>query len=62
MFRAAYPHHQELQTVHTASGLYTNVVTGRCPGWMGTVPTQSGQLPVTTWVYKPEAANTVLSS
>jgi hypothetical protein len=26
-------HHQELQTVFAASGLYTNVVTGRCPGW-----------------------------
>ena len=25
------------------------------------VPTQSGQRPVTTWVYKPEAANTVWS-
>ena len=29
-------HHQELQTVFAASGLYTNVVTGRCPGWVGT--------------------------
>jgi hypothetical protein len=26
-------HHQELQTVFSASGLYTHVVTGRCPGW-----------------------------
>ena len=25
--------HQELQTVFAASGLYTPVVTGRCPGW-----------------------------
>jgi hypothetical protein len=44
-------HHQELQTVFAASGLYTHVVTGRCPGCVGTaVPTQS------------EAANTVWSS
>jgi hypothetical protein len=26
-------HHQELQTVFAASGLYTNVVTSHCPGW-----------------------------
>ena len=26
-------HNQELQTVFAASGLYTHVVTGRCPGW-----------------------------
>jgi len=32
-------------------------VGGKC--W---VPTQPGQWPVTTWVYKPEAANTVWSS
>jgi len=39
------------------------VVPGRCPGWVGTaVPTQPGQWPVTTFVYKPEAANTVWSS
>ena len=29
-------HHQELRTVFAASGLYTHVVTGRCPGWVGT--------------------------
>jgi len=29
-------HHQEPQTVFAASGLYTHVVTGRCPGWVGT--------------------------
>ena len=29
---------------------------------LGGVPTQPGQQPVTTWVYKPEAANTVWSS
>jgi len=47
MFRAAYAH----------------VVTGRCPGWVGTaVPTHPEQRQVTTWVYKPEAANTVWSS
>ena len=27
-------HHQELQTAFPASGLYTHVVTGRCPGWV----------------------------
>jgi len=55
-------HHQELQTVFAASGLYTHVVTSRCPGWVGTVPTQPGQRPVAIYVYKPEAANTVWSS
>ena len=54
-------HNQELQTVFAASGLYTHVVSGRCPGWVG-VPTQPGQQPVTTCVHKPEAANTVWSS
>jgi hypothetical protein len=29
-------HHQKLQTVFAASGLYTHVVTGRCPGWVKT--------------------------
>ena len=29
-------HHQELQTVFAASGLYTHVVTDRCPGWVET--------------------------
>jgi len=28
-------YHQELQTVFAASGLYTHVVNGRCPGWVG---------------------------
>jgi len=43
-----------------ASGFYIQVVTGRCPGWLATaVPTQPGQRPVTTWIYKPEAADTV---
>jgi hypothetical protein len=45
-------HHQELQTVFTASGLYTHVVTSRCPCWVGT-----GQRPVTAWVYKPVGAS-----
>ena len=59
MFRAAcLSHHQELQTVFAAFRLYTHVVTDRCPGW---VRTQPGQRPVTTCVYKPEAANTVWS-
>jgi len=44
-------HHQELQTVFAASGLYIHAD-----------PTQPGQRPVTTWIYKPEAANTVWSS
>ena len=30
-------HHQELQTVFAASGLCTHVVTGRCPGLVGTL-------------------------
>jgi len=34
------------------------VVTGRCPDWVG-VSTQPGQRPVTTWIYKSEAANTI---
>jgi hypothetical protein len=29
-------HHQELQTVFAASSLYTHVVTGSCPDWVGT--------------------------
>jgi hypothetical protein len=40
-------HNQELQILFAASGLYTHVVTGRCPGWVETVPTQPGQRPVT---------------
>jgi hypothetical protein len=28
-------HHEELKTVFAVSGLYTHVVTGRCPGWVG---------------------------
>jgi hypothetical protein len=36
-------------------------VTGRSPGWVGT-PTQPGQRPVTTCVYKPEVANSFWSS
>jgi hypothetical protein len=47
-FEQHFAHHKELQTVFAASGLYTNVVTGRCPGWVGTVPTQPGQRTVTT--------------
>jgi len=63
MFRAAYRSSSGALTVFAASGLYTHVVTGHCPGWMGTsVPTQPGQRPVTICVYKPEAANTVWSS
>jgi hypothetical protein len=32
-FKRHTAHHQELWTVFVASGLYTHVVTGRCPGW-----------------------------
>jgi hypothetical protein len=53
-------HHQELYTILAASGLYTHVVTGRCQGSVeNAFPTQPWQRPVTTWVYKPEAASTV---
>jgi hypothetical protein len=31
-FERQTAHHQELQTVFAASGLYTHVVTGRCQG------------------------------
>jgi len=56
-------HHQELWTVFAASGLYTHVVSSRCQGWVGKIfPTQPWQWSDTTWVYKPEAANTVQSS
>jgi len=26
-------HHQQIQTIFAASGLYTHVLTGRCPAW-----------------------------
>jgi len=45
MFRAAYRSSSGAQ-LFSASGLYTHVVTGRCPGWVETgwpVPTQPGQ-------------------
>jgi hypothetical protein len=32
-FEGHTTHHQELQTVFAASGLYTHVMTGRCPAW-----------------------------
>jgi hypothetical protein len=35
-FEGHTAHHQELQTVFAASGLYTHVVTGCCPGCVGT--------------------------
>jgi len=47
-------HHQDLQTVFVASGIYTLVATGRFQGL--------AERPVTTWVYEPEVANTVYSS
>jgi len=52
MFRAAYRSSSGALTVFAASGLNTHVVTSRCQGWVG-------QRPVTTRVYKPEAAYTV---
>jgi hypothetical protein len=61
MFQAAYLSSSGAPNCIAASCLYTHVVTSRCPGWVA-VPTQPGQWPVTTWVYKPEAANTVWSS
>jgi len=55
MFRAAHRSSSGALTVFAASGLHMHVVTGRCPGCVGTaVPTQPGQRPVTTWVYKPD--------
>jgi len=36
-FKRHSAHHQELQTVFAASGLYTHVVTSRFPGWVETV-------------------------
>jgi hypothetical protein len=36
MFRAAYRSSLGALTVFAASGLYTRVLTGRCPGWEGT--------------------------
>jgi hypothetical protein len=53
MFQAAHRSSSGALTVFAASGLYTHVVTGCCPG------NQPWQRPVTTWVYKPEAADTV---
>jgi len=35
-FEQQTAHHQELQTVFVASGLYAHMVTGRCQGWVGT--------------------------
>jgi len=58
MLRAAYRSLSGALTVFAASGLHTNVVTGRSQVWLGT-PTQTCLRPVTTWVCKPEAANTV---
>jgi hypothetical protein len=60
MFRETYRSSSGALTVFAASGLYTHVAIGRCPGWVGTpFPTQPGQRPVNTWVYKPEAANSL---
>jgi hypothetical protein len=55
MFRAADRSSSGVQNVFETSGLYTHVLTGRSSS-------QPGQRPVTTWVYKPEAANKVWSS
>jgi len=40
MFRAAYRSSSGALTLSAAFGLYTHVVTGYCPGWVGT-----GKLP-----------------
>jgi hypothetical protein len=47
--------------VFAASGFFTHVVTGRCQDGVEELhfATQPWQRPVTTWAYKPEAANTV---
>ena len=55
-FRAAYRSSSGALTVFAASGLHTHVVTGRSQVW---VPTQIWLRPVTPYVCKPEAANTV---
>jgi len=38
MCRAAYRSSSGALTVLADSGLYTHVVTGHCPGWVGTHP------------------------
>jgi hypothetical protein len=59
MFRAVYRSSSGALIVFAASGLHTHVVTGRSQVWVGIVPTQTWLRPVTTWVCKPEAANTI---
>jgi len=56
MFRAVRLSSSGVLTVFAASGLHTHVVTGRSQVWVGT---QTWLRPVTTFVCKPEAANTV---
>jgi hypothetical protein len=65
-------HHQKLKNCNCSPWFYIHLwmtaaamfqPSQPCPGGVGTaVPTQPGQRPVTTRVYKPEAANTVWSS
>jgi hypothetical protein len=62
MFWAAYLSSSGAPNCICSLWFIHHVVTDCCPAWMGTaVPTQAGQRPVTTWVYKTEAANTVWS-
>jgi len=56
MFRAAYRSLSGALAVFAVSGLHTHVVTGRSQFWVGT---QTWLRPVTTYVCKTEAANTV---
>ena len=55
MFRAAYRSSSDAPNCICKPLLYI-------PMWWPVIPTQPDQRPVTTWVYKPEATNTVWSS
>jgi hypothetical protein len=57
MFREAYRSSSGALTIFAASSLHKHEVTGRSQVWVG-VPTQNWLRPVTTYVCKPEAANT----
>jgi hypothetical protein len=41
MFQAAHRSSSGALTVFAASGLYTHVVTGRCPGWVGNISVET---------------------
>jgi hypothetical protein len=57
MFRAAHRSSSGALILFAASGLLTHVVTGRKSEWE---LSSHSDLPVTTCVCKPEAANTVI--